>query len=318
MPITKAVGDQSTPDPVLFRDYLIFEIRSDAENRPDGPVPIDGIKLCLITVQEIVNEPGLASIDCDRGPAATWVEREVHPCALSRQPAHERWRPNIGRLHALHDRGAQKAGADPLAHSRFAAVAADQKAAGNREPLAVVDVAENGHDTIAVLREIFERGAVEHADAWLGRGVREEYGLEINLIDPVWRLRSRPQSVWPVVCAISLGPRGNTDAAELGPRRRRAGSDIVRIVPGKPGRTQPRGEAEAAEGLHRAGRDRVTLDARRLPRPAKIGDHDIDAAPSQVYCKRQADGTGANNQNLRINCAVHRLLAGQHAPHRAG
>ena len=39
--ITKAVGDQSTPNPVLFRNDLIFEIRSDAEDRPDGPVPID-------------------------------------------------------------------------------------------------------------------------------------------------------------------------------------------------------------------------------------------------------------------------------------
>src|SRR4051812_13803144 len=83
-PIMKAVGDQSTPDPVLFRDHLIFEIRSDAEDRPDGPVPIDRVKLCLLAVQETVNEPGLASIDCDRGPAATRIEREVHPCALSR------------------------------------------------------------------------------------------------------------------------------------------------------------------------------------------------------------------------------------------
>ena len=70
--------------------------------------------------------------------------------------ARERRRPNVGRLHALHDRGAQKAGADPFAHSRFAAVAADQEGAGNRDPLTAVDIAKNGHDAIAVLREILE------------------------------------------------------------------------------------------------------------------------------------------------------------------
>ena len=96
-------------------------------------------------------------------------------------------------------------------------------------------------------------GAVEHADAWLGRSVREQYGLEINLIDPVRRLRSRPRCVRPLDCAVALGPRGDADAAEFDPRRRRAGGDVVRIVRRKPGSTQLCGDAEAAEDLHRAG-----------------------------------------------------------------
>src|SRR5262249_32916167 len=158
----------------------------------------------LLAVQEIMNEPGVASVDCDRGPAATRVEREVHPCALSRQPTRERRRANVSRLYALHDRSADKLGANPLAHSRFAAVAADQEAAGNRDPLAV-DIAKNGHDAIAILCEILEHSAVEHADAWLGRSVREQYGLEIDLIDPVRRLRSRPQRARPLDCAVALG-----------------------------------------------------------------------------------------------------------------
>jgi hypothetical protein len=59
-------------------------------------------------------------------------------------------------LHALHDRGAQKVGADPFVHSRFTAIAADQEGAGNRDPLTAVDIAKNGRDAITVLREILE------------------------------------------------------------------------------------------------------------------------------------------------------------------
>src|SRR5262245_47404171 len=83
--ITKAIRDQATADPVLLRDHLIFETRPDAENRSDRPVAIDRIELGLVAVQEIVNEPGLASIDRDRGPAAPRVERKVHPCGFSGQ-----------------------------------------------------------------------------------------------------------------------------------------------------------------------------------------------------------------------------------------
>ena len=44
-PVPKAVGDEAAADPVLLRDHLVAEVRSDAKDRADRPVAIDRIEV---------------------------------------------------------------------------------------------------------------------------------------------------------------------------------------------------------------------------------------------------------------------------------
>ena len=62
----------------------------------------------------------------------------------------------------------------PWRTAERAAVAADEIAAGDRDALAVVEIANDAGDALLVLGEFLELGAVEDADARLRRGVREQ------------------------------------------------------------------------------------------------------------------------------------------------
>src|SRR5262249_4237064 len=42
-PVAKTVGDEAAADPVFARDHLVTELRTDAEDRADRPVTVDGI-----------------------------------------------------------------------------------------------------------------------------------------------------------------------------------------------------------------------------------------------------------------------------------
>jgi hypothetical protein len=152
-----------------------------------------------------VNQPALLAVDRHHGAATTRIERQIHPARLTGQHAHQLGRAEIGGLHALHHWDAGKFRANPMADDRPAAVAADEIAAGDGDTLAAVEVANNASHPLLVLAEFLELVAIEDADAWLRRGVREQQRFKEKLVDPVWPLRRWPRTVIALLAADATG-----------------------------------------------------------------------------------------------------------------
>src|SRR5262249_35621094 len=93
-PVTKPVSDEPAASPCLVGNHVILEVRSDAENRSNGPVAIDCIKLTLAIRQCVADDPSLAPIDCDDISAAAGVERKIDPGGLTRQKLDQLGRAN--------------------------------------------------------------------------------------------------------------------------------------------------------------------------------------------------------------------------------
>jgi hypothetical protein len=55
--------------------------------------------------------------------------------------------------------------------------------------------------------------------------------------------------------------------------------------------------SQAAEGFHRAGRDVIALHAAHLIGGVALGNHNIDAARSQIQREGGSDRATADNQN---------------------
>jgi len=106
----------------------------------------------------------------------------------------------------------------------------------------------------------------------------EQDRLQIDLIDPVRRLRRRPPCIGAARGAVAGGAAGNLDPAELNARRGCPVGAVVGEVRGQAGIAQLRRHAEPAEYLHRARRDVVALDAGRIAGMTDLGNHDINAA----------------------------------------
>src|SRR5262245_15951971 len=94
--VAKTVRDESAASPCLVGDYVILKVRSDAENRPNGPVVIDRIKLQPATRQCVADDPSLTSIDCDDISAAAGIERKIDPSGFSLQKLDKLGRANTG------------------------------------------------------------------------------------------------------------------------------------------------------------------------------------------------------------------------------
>src|SRR5215831_12257957 len=211
-PVAEAVGDEPASDPILLRDDIVAEVRPDAENGADRPVAVDRIEFRLAAVEEIVDQPPLASVDGDRGAAAARIEREIEPAALAWQQAQKLGCADISRLHALDDRGAAELRPDRPAHGGLAAVATDQIGRDDRRLLPAVEIARRRGDAALVLDELLDLGAVEHADARMRRHLREQQRLEEGLVDAVRRLRRRPGGIRAGRRAGSLAARRNGNA----------------------------------------------------------------------------------------------------------
>src|SRR3546814_13959742 len=90
----------------------------------------------LVVLEIVVDQPLLDAVDRIDVAAAPRIEREHHPRRRRLQHVDEPRRPDIRRLHALHDGIAHEAGAERLTYRRSPAVAADQKAGADRPALA--------------------------------------------------------------------------------------------------------------------------------------------------------------------------------------
>ena len=171
--------------------------------------------------------------------------------------------------------------------------------------MAGIVVPNGGRHAGFSLGEILDLGMMENTDARARRRVRKQQRLEINLVDPMRRLRRRPPGVRPAGRRESLVARRDGNARELDPGRRRAERDIVRKIRRKPRLAQALGDAEAPEDLHGTRRHVIAADARRLAGAATFADDDVDPAPRQVHGERQADRPGPHDEHLSLDRAFH-------------
>ena len=156
-------------------------------------------------------------------------------------------------------------------------------------------------DDVAVLDEFLELGAVEDTDARLRRSpCAEQQRLEMELVDAVAPLRAGPVAVGALLGADSAGARRQLDARQLRPQHRHAHCYVIAIFWRQPGVADPVGQAEPAKNLHRARRDLVALDVRRLAGTSGLGHGHIDAARGKFHRQCQPDRAGADNQYAGI------------------
>ena len=300
-PVAEPVGDETAADPVLLADDLIVEIIANAEDRTDRGVAVDRVEILLMLVEVIMDQPRLAPVDRHRVARAARIERQVHPARTPLHHLQKARRADVGGLHALHHRVARQLRADDRAHPRSPAVATDQIARGERLGRAARQVAHGDGNAVRVLRRLDQLGLVADRDQRIGRRLREDQRLQIDLVDPVRRLRRRPPGVRPGEIRPALGARGDRDARDLMPPRHAGAIDaIVGIIRRQAGIANHVREAQPAERLHRARGDMVALHARRLAGLARLDDDRAHAAPREVQRHHQPDRAGAADDNLRI------------------
>jgi hypothetical protein len=139
---------------------------------------------------------------------------------------------------------------------------------------------------------------MQDTDAGLLCSVREQHGLEELLIAAMRVLGRRPDRV-RACCGrrATLSPRRDGYARELNAGDARGRDDVVGVVRRQPNAAQFVRQSESPEDLHRARADLTALHVRWVVRRTALGDHDVDAAPSQIDGQRQPDRATADNQH---------------------
>jgi hypothetical protein len=219
----------------------------------------------------------------------------------------QRGRADEGRLDALHHRIAAEHRADPAARLGLAALAADQIGAGDLDLVAAVTVLRDSDHAVGRLHDVHDARAIENAQVRHRLGMREQDGLEEDLVDAMRRLGRRAPGVGPTGRGVALRAARDRDARQLDARGGRAIGDVVGIVRRQPGVAQRARDAKTPEDLHRARRDVIALGARRLAAPAQLGERHRHAAPREVHRERESHRPGPHDQHLRLDPA-HRLL----------
>jgi hypothetical protein len=193
--VAKPVGHQPAAVPVLFRNDLVTEIRTDTENGPDRPVAIDGIEILFVRSQVVVHEPAFASVDRIDHAGAARIDRAGPPRGRVLLAIDQIRRPNVGRLNALNHRVALQLRPDRLANDGPGAVAPDHVAEFWAMRRLGFEVAERRRRAVVRDLDILGSRPVEDLDARLALGVDEQDRLEENLIDAMGRFRCRPIAV---------------------------------------------------------------------------------------------------------------------------
>ena len=133
----------------------------------------------------------------------------------------------------------------------------------------------------------------------------EQHRFEIDLVDPVRRLRRRPPGIRAVLGREALGAARNFDARDFASEKRGAIDHVVGIIRRQSGVAHLLRDAEPAEDFHRTCRDVVRLDAGRLARRAGFQHDDVDAAPGQIHGQGQPDRTCANHHDIGMKPLGH-------------
>ena len=127
--VAKLVGNQAPSVPILPRYNVVLEIQTDAEDRPDARIAINGIEIHLIRLQVIMHQPSLAAINGVHHAGAARVYDAGAPCTLVSLAIDQVRSADESRLHALHDGVAGQFGANGLADDGARPVATEEKAA---------------------------------------------------------------------------------------------------------------------------------------------------------------------------------------------
>lgn len=114
--VAKAVGHQAAADPVFLAQHLVLKVGAHAQNVANALVAVDRIKLGLVQVQVVLDQPVLLAVNRKHGAAAARVHGVASPGRLAGYQAHQPGRADVGGLHALDDGCAFELGADLLAH----------------------------------------------------------------------------------------------------------------------------------------------------------------------------------------------------------
>jgi len=130
--------------------------------------------------------------------------------------------------------------------------------------------------------------------------MRHQYWLKVNLIDPMRRLWGWPPCIRAFGCGVSPISRGNPYPSELDPSYGCNERNVVRVVSWEPGLSQFLCDAEASHDFHRPSRNVIAPDERELSQSSTLDDNDVDTSPSEIKSQCQADRTGADDQNLRL------------------
>jgi hypothetical protein len=114
-------------------------------------------------------------------------------------------------------------------------------------------------------------------------------------------------AIGALLAANAAGARRQLDARQLGSQRRDAAGYVVAVFRRQAGVADLGGEAKPAENLHRARRDLVALDVRRLARTPRLDHGHIDTTRSEVDGECQPDRTAADHQDAGFE-GSHRLI----------
>src|SRR5690242_5391979 len=110
-------------------------------------------------------QPCFAAIDGIDVAGADGIERERGPGRLQIAPPEKRGRADVGRLHALHFRGAGQRGADRPANGRTSAVASDKKVGAYRDRLVAVEPDTLRGHALGRLLKTVDLDAIEQREA---------------------------------------------------------------------------------------------------------------------------------------------------------
>src|SRR6185437_8744469 len=299
--VAEFVRDEATAVPVFLRDHLVFEIRIDPEDGAQAAIAIDRLEIILVGPKIIMHQPALGAVDRIDHPGAARIDRAGAPGALVLLAIEQARRTDESRLHTLDDGIAGKFGADRLAHDRARTVATDQEAAIDAPDRTRVEIAQGNAGTIILDHHVLRRGAVDDGDARLRGRMLEQDRLKEYLVDAMRRLRRRPVAIGDIGRGEAIAAAGNFDPRQLLPGKGSAVADVVRIIRRQSGIADLVGNAEPAENLHGARGDMVAFRFRRSGAGARLHNRHIDAAPGEIDRKRQADRSGAYNQNRRLH-----------------
>ncbi len=216
-----------------------LELASDTQNQAQALIAVNRLERSLVGPQVVVYQPDLVAVDRAHRPAPSRIQRAGGPGWLGIHPGSQIARSNTGRLHTLHDRIASERGADLPTNTRTPAIAAHHVGAGDLDGFTARNVDGPGYDVVSPLIKSRSPAPLQNAHTIHGAGVLEKGGLEIDLVDAVWRFRRRPPRIGPSGRGVALSPARDRDSCELGARHSGAIRDVVREVRRQPGVAQP-------------------------------------------------------------------------------
>lgn len=158
-----------------------------------------------------------------------------------------------------------------------------------------------------ILLEAGKFSPIGKPDTGHRRGVREQDGLQKDLIDSVRGFGSRPPPVRSGNIRKAIAPAGYMNAGQLVTSGSSPQHHVIWIVIGQPGGAHRVGETQSTERLHGSGRDMIALDAWWFAGPAPLHDETVDSSSCKVHRKAKTHWATTDDQNFRLTSVTHKV-----------